>query len=58
MDMRAGTEAELAMLISKQPASHNYKKATVERPDIPKVLERIRCFGTESSVLRQHHLRV
>ena len=27
-------------LISKQPGSHAYKKATVERPDIPNVLER------------------
>lgn len=26
--------------ISKQPGSHAYKKATVERPDIPNVLER------------------
>lgn len=27
-------------LISKQPRSHAYKKATVERPDIPNVLDR------------------
>lgn len=27
-------------LISKQPGSHAYKKATMERPDIPNVLER------------------
>ena len=27
-------------LISKQPGSHTYKKATVERPDIPNVLNR------------------
>lgn len=27
-------------LISKQPGSHAYKKATVERPDIPDVLYR------------------
>ncbi|WP_433912142.1 IS3 family transposase [Pseudomonas vranovensis] len=27
-------------LISKQPGSHTYKKATVERPDIPNVLDR------------------
>ncbi|HBO2940826.1 TPA: IS3 family transposase [Pseudomonas aeruginosa] len=27
-------------LISKQPGSHAYKKATVERPDIPNVLDR------------------
>jgi len=26
--------------ISKQPGSHTYKKATVQRPDIPNVLER------------------
>ena len=26
-------------LISKQPGSHAYKKATVERPDIPNVLD-------------------
>ncbi len=26
--------------ISKQPGSHAYKKATVERPDIPNVLDR------------------
>lgn len=27
-------------LISKQPGSHAYKKATVERPDIPNLLDR------------------
>ena len=27
-------------LISRQPGSHAYKKATVERPDIPNVLDR------------------
>jgi len=27
-------------LIRKQPGSHAYKKATVERPDIPNVLDR------------------
>ncbi len=27
-------------LISKQPGSHAYKKATVERPDIPSILNR------------------
>lgn len=27
-------------VISKQPGSHAYKKATVERPDIPNVLDR------------------
>lgn len=27
-------------LISKQPGSHAYKKATVERPDIPNILDR------------------
>lgn len=27
-------------LVSKQPGSHAYKKATVERPDIPNVLDR------------------
>lgn len=27
-------------LINKQPGSHAYKKATVERPDIPNVLDR------------------
>ncbi|RMM32542.1 ISPsy13, transposase OrfB, partial [Pseudomonas coronafaciens pv. oryzae] len=27
-------------LISKQPGSHDYKKATVERPDIPNILNR------------------
>jgi putative transposase len=27
-------------LISKQPGSHAYRKATVERPDIPNVLDR------------------
>ena len=27
-------------LISKQPGSHAYKKATVERPDIPNVFDR------------------
>ena len=30
---------ELA-LVSKQPGSHAYKKATVERPDIPDILNR------------------
>lgn len=30
---------ELA-LVSKQPGSHAYKKATVERPDIPNILNR------------------
>ncbi|QHC37711.1 hypothetical protein CWI21_32150 [Pseudomonas aeruginosa] len=25
-------------MISKQPGSHAYKKATVERPDIPNIL--------------------
>ncbi len=29
-----------AHLISKQPGSHNYKQATVERPDIPNLLAR------------------
>ncbi len=28
------------VLISKQPSSHAYKKATVERPDIPNILNR------------------
>ena len=41
-------------LMSKQPGSHAYKKATVERPDIPNVLDReftvsapdeVRCRG-------------
>ncbi|MFH7407667.1 IS3 family transposase, partial [Pseudomonas syringae pv. tagetis] len=27
-------------LIPKQPGSHAYKKATVERPDIPNILNR------------------
>lgn len=27
-------------LVSKQPGSHAYKKATVERPDIPNTLNR------------------
>lgn len=27
-------------LISKQPGSHAYKKSTVERPDIPNILDR------------------
>jgi len=27
-------------LISKQPGSHAYKKATIERPGIPNVLDR------------------
>ncbi len=27
-------------LVSKQPGSHAYKKATVERPDIPNILNR------------------
>ena len=29
-----------AHLISKQPGSHTYKRATVERPDIPNLLKR------------------
>lgn len=29
-----------AGLVCKQPGSHNYKQATVERPDIPNVLDR------------------
>ncbi|GEM_PF-3303241 len=33
-------------LISKQPGSHAYKKPTVERPDIPNVLDnRGKCLG-------------
>ena len=36
---------ELA-LISKQPGSHTYKKATVERPDIPNTLNR--AFDVEA----------
>ena len=36
---------ELA-LISKQPGSHAYKKATVERPDIPNTLNR--AFDVEA----------
>lgn len=27
-------------LVSKQPGSHAYKKATIERPDIPNILNR------------------
>jgi len=27
-------------LISKQPGTHAYKKSTVERPDIPNILDR------------------
>lgn len=34
-----GLMRELA-LISKQPGSHSYKQATVERPDIPNILNR------------------
>jgi len=34
-------------LISKQPGSHAYKQATVERPDIPNRLNR--AFATERS---------
>lgn len=36
---------ELA-LVSKQPGSHAYKKATVERPDIPNILNR--AFDAEA----------
>lgn len=36
---------ELA-LVSKQPGSHAYKKATVERPDIPNILSR--AFDVEA----------
>jgi len=38
---------ELA-LISKQPGSHAYKKATVERPDIPNTLNR--AFDVEAPI--------
>jgi putative transposase len=31
-------------LISKHPGLHSYKKATVERPDIPNVLDRGSTF--------------
>jgi putative transposase len=34
-----GLMRELA-LVSKQPGSHAYKQATVERPDIPNILNR------------------
>lgn len=37
-------------LISKQPGSHAYKKATVERPDIPNVLERAFNVSTANEV--------
>jgi putative transposase len=39
-------------LISKQPGSHAYKKATVERPDIPNVLDRVHRIGTERGLVR------
>ncbi len=34
-----GLMRELA-LVSKKPGSHSYKQATVERPDIPNILNR------------------
>lgn len=37
-------------LISKQPGSHAYKKATVERPDIPNVLNRQFTVATPNTV--------
>ncbi|WP_155951563.1 MULTISPECIES: IS3 family transposase [unclassified Pseudomonas] len=37
-------------LISKQPGSHAYKKATVERPDIPNVLDRQFTVATPNTV--------
>ena len=37
-------------LTSKQPGSHTYKAATVERPDIPNRLERKFDVGTPNSV--------
>ena len=38
-------------LVSKQSGSHAYKKATVERPDIPNILNR------EFDVLAPDHVR-
>ncbi|PMN88437.1 transposase [Enterovibrio norvegicus] len=39
-----------AKLISKQPGSHNYKQATVERPDIPNQLNREFTVDTPNQV--------
>ena len=44
-------------LVSKQPGSHAYKQATVERPDIPNRLNRE--FATEHpNQVWRHHLRL
>lgn len=37
-------------LVSKQPGSHAYKKATLERPDIPNVLDRAFTVSTPHEV--------
>lgn len=37
-------------LINKQPGSHAYKKATVERPDIPNVLDRAFTVSVSNEV--------
>lgn len=39
-------------LISQQPGSHAYKKATVERPDIPNVLDRAFTVSAPNEVWR------
>ena len=39
-------------LVSKQPGSHAYKKSTVERPDIPNVLDREFTVAAPNEVVR------
>jgi hypothetical protein len=39
-------------LISKQPGSHAYKKATVERPDIPNALDREFSVASQQGLVR------
>ena len=46
-------------LVSKQSGSHAYKRATVERLDIPNILNRdVRCPGTQPGLVRRHHLHL
>lgn len=42
-------------LVSKQPGSHTYKRATVERLDLPNTL---RCTSPQSSLVRRYHLHL
>jgi len=44
-------------LVSKQPGSHAYKQATVERPDIPNRLNR-KFAVLRPNQVRRHYLRL